>query len=180
MSPEYKRTPTVLKVWFGLAILFSLVGAFFIVGPAGRIPLMDANRTMLAETAAQGYCAAEAHFGRYSQIAYDECVADSTLSQERDLGQVQPAFCRGVIDAGWPGTMEECRQILEGEQMWPTAELTSQGYLTKSWNRKFPYPGSLIGMGSANVSESRTGDRDGEVREGGLRGDEEQDEEQGE
>ncbi len=143
-----------------------LAGLVMIFGPAGRVPLMDSNRTLLAETPAEGYCAAPAHFKGWGQAQFDACVEQSNRPNEIAISEVIPNFCVGVLDEGWPGSMSDCQAIVESGQLWPTKEPTPRGWLTDSWNGTFPYPGSLLGRGAQTPDESRTGDRDGNLRDG--------------
>lgn len=145
------------------AVLALAVGGWlvFLRNP-GPEPLLDANRAQLAETANQGRCAGQTFWrtqGYGDANEFANCVDQKGGAGERDLSQVVPQFCWGLIDAGWPGLLNDCMDILYARRWWPT--LT--GELTDQWNRSFPYPGDVITTGKAD-SESRTGDRTGNLR----------------
>jgi hypothetical protein len=128
--------------------------------------LLDANRWVLAETEQQGFCAGYS-FDRNEpqEQAASDCRSESDLSDEINLRVVQRAACQGYAtannqDAVW---VNDCEAYLQATRQWPTID----GRLTDSWNRRFPYPLSDIGIpGAPAPSESRTGDREGNTREG--------------
>jgi hypothetical protein len=132
-----------------------------LVKPVGHIPLLDANRTVLAETQRQGYCAGEAFWrsnGWGDEAAFLECMDASTIVNDIDVNAVQPAFCQAVAIEGYAGGVDMCLDILRGQKLWPTMT----GGLSDSWNRRFPYPLDRLTAGvvpTQNSDESRTGDR---------------------
>lgn len=140
-----------------MGILALLLGLAILILPGGRIPLLDANRTVLAESEREGYCSGstygESRGVGNAQVASD-CRATSELPDQVDLNEVQPAFCRALRNY-IPMSQKNCMDIMEGRQYWPTKD----GSVADSWNRTFPYPGNI--MINQNVSDSRTGDRDG-------------------
>ena len=137
-----------------LALLFGLV---ILVLPVSRIPLLDANRTILAETERDAYCAGliygetrSAGNGRLTA----ECRSHSDLNDEINWNIVQPAFCR-AIKVSMDVDYNFCLSLMEDRAWWPTKD----GQLADSWNRRFPYPGNRLTVGES--TDSRTGDRDG-------------------
>lgn len=154
------------KMLAGFGILVITGGLFLLMAPISHIPLLDANRRVLAESERQGYCAGEVYWstrGMGSEAAMTECVAVSTIDNEINHRRVQPAFCAGITASGLPMGVDACMGIMEGQKFWPTMT----GTLSNSWNRKFPYPGEFL---SSNVpqtgGESRTGEREVTDREG--------------
>jgi hypothetical protein len=138
----------------GIAVL--LAGLFFLLGPTGRIPLLDANRQVLAETAAEAYCAGKIYiqsYGRGDVHATEDCRATTARPTEIDWASAQEEFCFGVIAKGIAISSGECKRILAQSLLWPVMD----GRLSNSWNRKFPYPGDFII--TPEPSDSRTGDR---------------------
>lgn len=146
-----------------------LMGLALLIVPVGHVPLLDANRQILVETEAGGYCAGEV----WSQTqgwgdieAMEECIELSTLSSEINLRAVQGAFCRGLVSRGFPITVDECLAIMGAQKYW----LTEEGTLTNTWNSRFPYPLSDFGSPTQQTGdESRTGERDLNEREGNVR-----------
>ena len=153
----------------GIAIL--VVGFALLVLPVSSIPLLDANRQVLVESAAGGQCAGEVYAtsqGQGSETDMAECLATTPQDTTINWQAVQPAFCRGIIVKGLAITQGECEIVMAERQMWPTAI----GTITASWNRRFPYPGDVISSARPITGgESRTGDREGNDREGNIRGD---------
>jgi hypothetical protein len=152
----------------GIAIL--VIGFALLVLPVSSIPLLDANRQVLVESAAGGQCAGEVYAttqGQGSEVDMAECMANAADTAV-DWQAVQPAFCRGIIAKGLAITQGDCETVMAERQMWPTAI----GTITASWNRRFPYPGDVISSARPITGgESRTGDREGNDREGNIRGD---------
>jgi hypothetical protein len=90
-----------------------------------------------------------------------ECMATTSQDTVTNWQAVQPAFCRGIIAKGLAITQGDCETIMAERQMWPTAT----GAITASWNRRFPYPLSDLGVPARPMGEeSRTGDREGNER----------------
>jgi hypothetical protein len=152
----------------GIAIL--VIGFALLVLPVSSIPLLDANRQVLVESAAGGQCAGEVYAttqGQGSEADMAECMANAADTAV-NWQAVQPAFCRGIIAKGLAISQGDCETIMAERQMWPTAI----GTITASWNRRFPYPGDVISSARPITGgESRTGDREGNDREGNIRGD---------
>lgn len=148
----------------GIAVL--VVGFALLMMPAS-IPLLDANRQVLAETPREGLCAGKVYFrskGRGDEAAMKDCLSLEEGDNSPNYRQVQSAFCRGVIDAGLPIAHTQCQDVMESNRLWPTMT----GTLTQSWNRRFPYPLSELGVprGDVGGDESRTGEREGNERNG--------------
>jgi hypothetical protein len=153
----------------GFAVL--VVGLALLVLPVSSIPLLDANRQVLVESAAGGQCAGEVYAttqGNGSEADMAECMATTSQDTTTNWQAVQPAFCRGIIAKGLAITQGDCESVMAERQMWATAT----GTVTASWNRRFPYPGDVISSARPITGgESRTGDREGNDREGNIRGD---------
>lgn len=151
-------------------VLVVLGGLLMLLVPGPPIPLLDANRQVLAESERDGYCAGTVFWntgGFGDEALMGECLEMSAVNDETNLRTVQPAFCRAVVVEGYSGTAEECEGILGSNKLWPTMT----GGLTSDWNRRFPYPLDSLTAGGQSTSndESRTGDRDGNEREEPLR-----------
>lgn len=153
------------KLLAALGILVIAGGLFLLVAPVSHIPLLDANRQVLAESERQAYCAGEVMVetqGRGSEEAMADCIASSTVDNEIDHSVVQPAFCAGILSKyNW--SQSECIAAVEEQEIWPTMK----GTWTNSWNKRFPYPISKFGrLAEAPEYQSRTGDRETTDREG--------------
>jgi hypothetical protein len=149
-----RRGGRTIGILLAVAVAY---GAWVLTGP-GPIPLTDANRQPLAETAEQGRCAGEVFWssgGAGGAEAMAECLADET-EPEVDWPAVQPGFCKGIMSQGADITAEECMGIMEQRRFWPTLG----GTITDQWNRAFPYPGSLMTEAPTGGDDSRTGDRE--------------------
>ena len=150
-------------------ILAMLGGLVLLVIPGPPIPLLDANRQLLAESEAEGVCAGQVYYqtrGAGSEAAMSDCISESDFPTEINHRRVQPGFCGGIITAGLPMTVEMCMEIMEREKFWPTLK----GGLTNSWNKRFPYPGELLTSNAPQTGgNDRTGDREEADREEGLR-----------
>jgi hypothetical protein len=163
--------PPMNKLLAFCGILAVVGGLVMLVKPVGHIPLLDANRTVLAETQRQGYCAGEAFWrsnGYGNESAFLECMSASTIVNDFDVNAVQPAFCQAVTVEGYAGGVDACMDILRGQKLWPTMT----GGLSDSWNRRFPYPLDRLTAGQVpvtNTDESRTGERTETDREEGIR-----------
>jgi len=137
-------------------ILALLLGLVMLILPVSRIPLLDANRTTLAESEREGYCSGTTYLetrGAGDAEVASGCRSTSSLPDQIDLDQVQPAFCRAIrqeINI----TQSNCMNIMAGSRYWPTKD----GSIAYQWNRKFPYPGNMIVQ--QNSTDSRTGDRE--------------------
>jgi hypothetical protein len=144
----------------GISVL--VIGFVLLVAPVSSIPLLDANRQVLVESAAGGQCAGEVYAttqGQGSEADMAECMAnaaDTTVNWQA----VQPAFCRGIIAKGLAITQGDCETVMAERQMWPTAI----GTITASWNSRFRYPGDVLSQPVQSRDESRTGGREGNER----------------
>ncbi len=150
------------RVMFGVGIGVLVVAALLMILPVQRVPMLDANRQLLAETEAQAYCAGSVFLqtrGVGSHAAMQECLDISDKPTDINPEVAQRAFCEGLIGAGYQIEQESCMTIMEGQRYWPL----KSGTLTNAWNKRFPYPGNVLGTEQAN--ESRTGDRDLNERE---------------
>jgi hypothetical protein len=153
--------PAMNKLLAFGGILAVVGGLVLLVKPVGHIPLLDANRTVLAETQRQGYCAGEAFWrsnGYGNAASFQECMSESTIVNDIDVNAVQPAFCQAVTVEGYAGGVDACLDIVRSQKLWPTMA----GGLTDAWNRRFPYPLDRLTAGQVptqNSDESRTGDR---------------------
>jgi len=141
-------------------------GLFLLTMPVTHIPLLDANRQVLAESEREGWCAGDTYMktrGGGDESLMKECIEGSTLDDTINHRIVQRAFCAGIIAAGLAITEEQCMEIMETRKFWPTMK----GTLAEAWNKRFPYPGDFL---TANVpqtgGESRTGEREETDREG--------------
>jgi hypothetical protein len=148
----------------GIVILVG--GLVLLIAPVAHIPLLDANRQVLAESERDGWCAGTTYMktrGVGSEAEMKECLETSKHATAINHRRVQPLFCVGIIEAGLPMDHTECMSIMEREKFWPTLK----GTLSNSWNRRFPYPGDFL---TSNVpqtgGDSRTGDRETTDREG--------------
>lgn len=144
-----------------LAIIAIVGGGFYLVRDPGHVPIFDAGLNRLAESEREGWCAGETYWsnrGQPNATAAAECRANSTLDPTPNLNMVQPAFCMAVREGGFPGTVDECQGILDGQKLWPTYD----GGLTQSWSKSAPYPGDLAFV--VPPDDSRTGDRQGFTR----------------
>lgn len=144
------------KLLVVLAAIAVLGGGWLVlIRDPGPDPLLDANRTLLAETYDEGKCVGEVFWstgGRGGPSEVADCVGRRG-SGERDLAVVQRGFCEGIVAKGYAGVADDCTEIMLNRRYWPTMD----GTITDSWNRQFPYPGDLISAGAPD--ESRTGDR---------------------
>lgn len=151
------------------AVLVTAGSLIYMMFANPHVPILDANRQVLAETELQGYCAGRTYFssqGRgdlaYAKECWDEYADNKSSAIQHEV--VQEAFCKGLVAAGLPITTSECMNVLVTYQYWPTMS----GRLTGSWNRAFPYP---LEQSSADLQygdSSRTGDRENNDREGTL------------
>lgn len=141
-------------------------GLVLLMAPVS-IPLLDANRQVLAETEQAGYCAGQTLIqsqGRGSEEAMTDCIASSTYNSKIDHQVVQDAFCRGIV-VYYPTTQADCMQTVQDQQIWPTMK----GTWTNAWNSRFKYPGGGAFVNPQPTGdESRTGDREGNEREEGA------------
>ena len=150
-----------------VAILVIVAGFVYLMKDVGHVPPFSANLERLAESEGEGYCAGVGFWGGNSdeerKVAAAECRTTYTET-DIDLTVVQESFCRGIVDRGYRSGVADCMNIVTINRYWPTYD----GGITRSWSRKFPYPGDLILQPSSNP-DSRTGDRATDDREGNLR-----------
>lgn len=138
-----------------------VLGLAFLAYPVKHIPPFDANLVRLAETNLQGYCSGDAFWksgGNGDANLARECRVrrSKKRSNEANMLDVQPAFCEGIVNNGWEGTVQECIVILEDNEYWPTFD----GNITNSWNRARPYPRFINSAGGGSKGDnSRTGGR---------------------
>lgn len=150
-----------ILAWTGIAAI--VIGFVMMVLPVARIPLLDANRQVLAESEREGYCAGETYItsrGMGDKRAAKDCRAHSTRSPEINLETTQAAFCSGLIANGFPITHSKCVTIMVSNRMWPTMD----GSIANSWNRRFPYPGDMI-ITAKESDDGRVGSRSNTERE---------------
>lgn len=128
----------------------------YIVSPP-PLPLLDANRQVLAESVVEGYCSGVYLITRSPVVACWEEEADR--GTHRNLSQVVTGFCFGIVEAGWDGTTYDCQQIMADNLYWPLLS----GGITNSWSARYAYP---LDRFAENIKpdESRTGVREGESR----------------
>ena len=154
-----------MKKLMAFAAPLILLGSFiYMAFVHPHIPLLDANRTVLAETYLEGYCAGDTFVNTRGWGDPDmaaECRKgwdfDDTINHEI----VQAAFCTGLVNAGYPLSTADCIDIMKDNQLWPTRG----GEVTGEWNNRFPYPLENTTI-DGKVDDSRTGDRDGTGRSG--------------
>jgi len=155
------------KLLFAGGIATLVLGFVLLVLPVGHIPLLDANRQVLVESERGGYCAGETYAttrGMGSAEKLADCMETNTSIDNTSIyTKVQPAFCRAIIARGINIDQPGCEEIMRDQEFWPTAT----GALTNAWNKRFPYPGNVLTANQPNTGgESRTGDREGNDREG--------------
>jgi hypothetical protein len=126
------------------------------------IPLLDANRDVLATSELEGFCAGEAYYyneprPKEAADCRDREVANK--SAEEDLTIVQRAACQGAGVAA--ESLSSCVDFLKFNQYWVTVD----GKLTNAWNNTFPYP-LVSNLSTQEGDSSRTGDRANNEREG--------------
>lgn len=150
-------------------LLVVLGGLVMLIIPGPPIPLLDANRIVLAESIREGYCTGNVYSdGVPQEESAADCRATSSLPDEIDLPAVQRAACQGYADSYNEDAMwvSGCADWMAANQFWPTMD----GRLTNSWNRRFPYPLNDLGIPSTGRTDNdRGGSRDGNNREDGLR-----------
>ena len=144
-----------------LGVVVILGALIYIARPVGHVPPFDANLVRLAETELEGYCAGQTLW-RSQRISGDAEMAHACRDQERDtyssdvdLRAVVPAFCRGIVEAGFPASHQDCLGIMDSQQYWPTYD----GGVSNQWNRARPYPLNQLQVGEVEQDNSRTGER---------------------
>ncbi len=147
-----------------LGIFVIVAGFAMLVLPVSRIPLLDANRQVLAESEREGYCAGVTYAetsGAGDRATARACRSENPRSNEINLAVTQRAFCQGLVWGGFSITLQACISVVPSNRLWPTMD----GSITNAWNGRFPYPGDMIASAQLD-DESRTGDRNENVREG--------------
>jgi hypothetical protein len=153
----------MIKLLGFLGIALVLVLASLLVRDPGYIPPFDANRTQLVDSEAGAECAGTLFpkaggmegYPDYSEM--QACIAASDRPTEPYLAIVQSTWCTAFVATDtWPGDVDMCMSIVEGERFWPTMKAG----MTNAWNKTFVYPGSIVGP----VAPARTSDRDAEER----------------
>ena len=139
---------------------------WYVFQPVAHIPLYDANLVRLAETELQGWCAGDTFWksqGAGNAAEAADCRARNEVgySTEVDLTRVQSTFCGAIVSGGWPGKKQECIDILNEQELWPTYD----GALSNQWNRARPYPVSTIVTVGDSTQKSRTGGHVGTGRD---------------
>ncbi len=139
-----------MLLFFAL-ITILVVGLYSYAIAPPPAPLLDANRTVLAESSLDAWCSGQLMM---AGVPLATCHEDNPdLGRTRSLQQVVPAFCNSIVDAGWGGTYGDCRDIMEAQLYWPIMN----GDVTKAWSARYPYP--LDRFLEVGPAESRTGDR---------------------
>jgi hypothetical protein len=160
-----KKLLAVLGV---VSVLTMGVLVWFIERP---VPLLDADRSLLAQTYNEGYCSGTVFVksnGRGDEYEAEECrnnFKDEETNNEIDHSKVPNGFCQGILNAGLPVPVDECVVILRTNTLWPTLD----GRLSNSWNRAYPYPGMAVNLqddtgGRTGEVGDRTGDRETFIR----------------
>lgn len=146
----------------GVAVVVSLA---YLAMPQGHIPMLDANRWVLAETELQGYCAGFVFVESGGQNERDARKAKSCRVEKADvyvdrfdLDAVITGFC-AAINEGFGMDPDECRGITAQNRIWPLYD----GGFTTDWNETWVYPGdeSL----ARRPVDGRVGDRETIERE---------------
>jgi hypothetical protein len=135
-------------------------GWFTLVREVPPTPLLSANLEVLSESALQGYCT-----GNMLALQEDGPAAAAAcwetyeeIGAQRDVHAVIPAFCRGLIDGGWNGTLAECQNIVARYKLWPIRT----GGIADSWDDNYKYPTERSEEQKINTRKdnTRTGDRE--------------------
>ncbi len=136
-----------------LALTFAF--AYIIAPPLP--PMLDANRQPIATSVVEAYCVG---VNLINQSPIGACLeAEAGRGTNVNLQQVVSGFCFGAVDAGWGGSYQDCRNIMEEQLYWPLLH----GGITNSWNARYPYP---LDRFTENIGPdlSRTGQREGADR----------------
>ena len=136
----------------GIATIGVLFAYAYVIKPP-PVPLFDANRMLLAESYVEGYCSGVKMF---NDTPVATCWDDNPdYATHRQLDVVVPGFCLGVVNSGWSGTQQDCRDIMDDTQNWPLLS----GGITNSWSARYPYPLDRF-IENVTPDESRTGERE--------------------
>lgn len=127
----------------------------------GHVPLLDANRTRLAETYKEGFVSGFV-FARTSGRGSADMVEETrqnyaSLVDDFDPQAVIPAFCGGLVAGGFAIEISNCTDIMRDNQYWPTYD----GALTWAWNAAYPWPGGPLVTVHTGEESGRTGGREG-------------------
>jgi hypothetical protein len=131
------------------------------IADPGRIPALDFNRQVLAETEVEGYCAGRIYWTTNAGSASKAKAcrnATPDMSTEVNHAVVIISFCRGVLAEGFPGNVQsDCADAIAARSLWPTMD----GRLTSAFDdtKGYPYPGDRVLP--PPPSDSRTGSREG-------------------
>ncbi len=160
------------KVMGVLAAFFLVTAYLWMLLPTGELRMYDQDLRPMAMTQLEGYCTGMTYFetrGRKADAhAAAQCRKTEDKRDERDLKAVIPAFCDGMIKAGWDGSRYiDCIVPLQDMRMWPTLH----GQLSSAFDEsgRYPYPGDAFfgaptdGGGRGNTREDE-GDRGGFAR----------------
>lgn len=155
-----------MKRFLAILGIVAFVGGGWLVAikDPGHQPLIDADRTRLAETELEGYAAGWV-FWELSGVGNpgraEEIRAESGRNDELNPGAVLHAFCLGAQAAGFEGSLDrDCEEWLIANRAWPTYN----GRLSYAWNDAHPYPYGALGEGPGVQDNSRTGGREEIVR----------------
>ena len=160
MTQVSQKSSALLRSLLALGAVALLLFGFagFILAP-GHVPLLDANRTRLAESYLEGWASGFTYIrtggSGSATIAAEQRESHAALDNTYDPTVVHSAFCGGAVAAGFGGNAQtDCVDVLVDLQWWPTYD----GELTGAWNDAFPYPLGALGEAPAEDS-GRTGDR---------------------
>lgn len=140
-------------------VIILVMGAWVLLRDPGPIPLLDANRRILADNPATAYCSGY-YYSAYNPNREEVagCEERSNYSHEREIGSVVGTFCRGLYDK-YSFPIADCINVVNARQFWPT----NDAQITNQWNRRFPWPGDTLKQAKEDV-KARTGDREGSTR----------------
>lgn len=147
-----------------LGVMLALAWPLYMMVAQPRIPLLDSERTLLAETYLDGMCSGITFGntgGHGDKGLMEQCLREKAedYNDEIDHAIVQSAWCVGFNKiTQYP--VNECKGVLATYRYWPTME----GQLTDKWNARFPYP-LEDSFEAKEQGDSRTGDRQTNERE---------------
>ncbi len=124
---------------------FALVvgGGIAVFWPIDFWRLFDANLRPLALTHAENYCAGTVGIAegfKFDSIMVERCLNNTSLDNETpSIAKSVRWACQGIVQGGWAGSVGECINIFEANQMWTVAT----GGLTMSWNDAHPRPRAI-------------------------------------
>lgn len=152
----------ILSITGGIALVVGM--GIVVFWPINFWRLFDDNLRPLALTQAENYCAG--FHGINNQFAYNDpdvatCIASGDYDNETpSVADSVMWGCQGIVAGGWPGSVNDCADIFERDQLW----LLLNGGITLAWSEAYPRP-KPIGQGALTPqSDSRTGSRDGFAR----------------